>query len=106
MTEILMFFYSDTAPKTVSDINVWKMNGSKGYLRHFANYLVLCFFAKSGSREERAAIEKEILICQRKLTFWERHPNYDAALVQREKERMIKEWRQDARGASGKTSAP
>lgn len=33
-----MYFYSDTAPRGQSDINVWKMDGSKGYLRHFDNF--------------------------------------------------------------------
>ncbi|MGV1754902.1 hypothetical protein [Agrobacterium sp. CG674] len=99
-----MMFYSDTAPRTASDINVWKMDGSKGYLRHFDNLLVLQFFAKNGSRQERAEIEKEIIICNRKLSFWEKHPNYDAAIVQREKEKMIRQWSVDA--ASGKVSAP
>jgi hypothetical protein len=98
-----MYLYSETAPCTTSDINVWKMVGSKVYLRHFDNLLVLEFFAKSGSRAERASIEKEILICKRNLSFWERHPNFDAALAQAEKERKIKQWRQDA--ASGNVSA-
>jgi hypothetical protein len=103
-----MYFYSDNAPKGSSDINVWKMNGSKGYLRHFDNYLFLQFIAKEGTRDERASVEKEIIICERKLAFWERHPNYDADLVKREKERKIREWRQAPGGAtcSGNTSAP
>ena len=102
-----MYFYSDTAPRGQSDINVWKMNGSKGYLRHFDNFLILSVFAKEGTREERAQAEKELLICKKKLSFWERHPNFDAAHVQKEKEQKIKLWRQRASaGASGKTSLP
>jgi hypothetical protein len=69
-----LYFYSETAPHTTSDINVWKIDGSKVYLRHFDNLLVLEFSAKSGSRAERASIETEILICKRDLSFWERHP--------------------------------
>lgn len=88
-----MYFYSDTAPRSNSDINVWKMNGSKAYLRHFDNFLFLDFVAKKGTRAERADAEKEILICKKKLSFWERHPNFDADLVQREKERKIREWK-------------
>jgi hypothetical protein len=90
-----MYFYSDTAPRGTSDINVWKMNGSRAYLRHFDNFLFLDFVTKKGTREERAAVEKEILICKKKLTFWERHPNFDPEFVQAEKARKIKEWRQD-----------
>ncbi len=101
-----MYFYSDTKPREHTDINVWKMNGSKAYLRHFENYLFLNFVAVKGTREERASVEKEIILCNRKLSFWERHPNFDAAYVQGEKEKMIKQWRQDAEGTSGKISAP
>ncbi|SOC90063.1 hypothetical protein SAMN05216358_0082 [Rhizobium sp. AN5] len=101
-----MYFYSDTAPRAHSDIDVWKMNGSEAYLRHYSNYLFLNFVAVKGTREERASVEKEILICERKLKFWERHPKFDAAYVQGQKEKLIKQWRQDAAGASGKTSAP
>lgn len=98
-----MYFYSDTAVREHTDINVWKMNGSKAYLRHFSNYLFLNFVSVKGTREERASVEKEIQLCERKLKFWERHPNFDPAFVQAEKEKMIKQWRQDG---SGKTSAP
>lgn len=96
-----MYFYSDTGPRGQSDLNVWKMDGSKGYLRHFDNFLILILFAKEGSREERAQAERELLICKRKMGFWEKHPNYDAALVQKEKEQRIKLWRQRPTSGSG-----
>jgi hypothetical protein len=101
-----MYFYSDTAARGSSDINVWKMNGSMRYLDHFSNFLFLNFVAKSGSREERASVEKEIAICERKLAFWERHPRFDAAFVQQEKQKLIRTWRQESKVTSGKTSAP
>lgn len=105
-----MYFYSDTSPKGPSDINVWKMNGSKCYLTHFSNYLFLMFVSKRGTRAERASVEKEILICEKKLAFWQRHPRFDAEYVQKEKEKMIKAWRQDPgaapAAASGTIAAP
>nr|WP_143556390.1 hypothetical protein [Sinorhizobium sp. LM21] len=102
-----MYFYSDTAPRNFSDIDVWRMNGSKKYLEHFSNYLFLIFVSKRGTRAERASVEQELLICEKKLKFWERHPRYEAAFVQREKEKLIKAWRQDASTtSSGTTSAP
>lgn len=101
-----MYFYSDTAPRGQSDIDVWKMNGSAAYLRHFDNFLILTVFAKEGTREERAQAEKELLICGKKLRFWERHPKFDAALVQKEKEQRIRLWRQRSSSGSGNVSAP
>lgn len=99
-----MYFYSDSAPKTATNVDIWRMNGSQAYLRHFDNFLFLDFIAKNGTREERVSAEKEILICKKKLSFWERHPNFDPNLVSREKEIRIKQWRQDK--ASGNISAP
>ncbi|WSG93585.1 hypothetical protein U8P73_36160 (plasmid) [Rhizobium beringeri] len=82
-----MYFYSDTSPKGPSDINVWKMNGSKCYLTHFSNYLFLMFVSKRGHSRRKASVEKEILICEKKLAFWQRHPQFDAEYVQKEKEK-------------------
>ncbi len=38
-----MFFYSDTKASGQSTINVWQMNGTAAYLRHYNNYLFLAF---------------------------------------------------------------
>lgn len=89
----MTFFYSDTAPRSASTINVWKMNGTKGYLRHYDNFLYLNFMAQHGTRVERIQAEKEMVICKRKLAFWERHPNTDRELLRVEKERMNRQWR-------------
>lgn len=88
-----MFFYSDTGPRTNLKINIWKMNGSRAYLRHFENFLYLHFMAKNGTREERIQAEREITICRRKLQFWQRHPNYVEAEVQPKREQMVKDWK-------------
>lgn len=88
-----MFFYSDTASGSATPINIWKMNGSAAYLRHFDNYLFLNFMAKNGTRAERYEAEKEIVICRRKLAFWKRHPNYEEHVVKPEVEKKIKEWK-------------
>lgn len=96
----MTYFYSDTGPRASSDINVWKMNGSAHYLKHFSNYLFLNFVSVKGNREERVSVENEITICLRKLAFWERHPRYDPEYVQKEKEKLIKMWRQDPTATS------
>ena len=88
-----MYFYSDTAPREALNINIGAINSSQAYLRHFDNYLFLNFVAKKGPFQERAAVEKEIIICERKLKFWQRQPNFDEKLVRKETERLIKNWR-------------
>ncbi|PZR92305.1 MAG: hypothetical protein DI537_14065 [Stutzerimonas stutzeri] len=73
-----MFFYSDSTSGGQSTVNVWKMNGTKGYLRHYENYLFLSFVMNNplASRVERAQATKELAICEKKLAFWRRHPLY------------------------------
>lgn len=88
-----MYFYSESVGGKFDPSSVWRMNGSEAYLRHFDNFLFLDFIAKNGTRAERAQVEKEIIICKRKLSFWEKHPNFDAELVAREKARKIKDWK-------------
>lgn len=93
-----MYFYGEQSD-TKFDGDISRVNGSKVYLRHFDNYLFLNFVSQRGTRAERAEVEAEILICERKMKFWERHPRFDAEYVRREKERKIKEWRQDKAAA-------
>lgn len=74
-----MYFYSDTKKSENTDINVWKMNGTKAYLRHYDNLLFLQFVANNSrsSAVDRRQAEAEIVICNRKLDFWAKHPKYD-----------------------------
>lgn len=87
-------FYSDNAGPSDFQGDVWRLNGTKGYLRHYSNYLTLSFLAKATKdRRERQTLEKELLICQRKLDWWRRHPNYVDADVQRGIEALKKDWK-------------
>ena len=93
----MAMFYSDTGPRENVQIDVWKMDGTKAYLRHYANLLTLKFMAKTTpDRKERADLEKEIAICERKLKFWERHPNTFAEGVREGMELLNKQWQQPA----------
>lgn len=87
-----MYFYADNPQPLGHAINVWRMNANKAYLRHYDNLLALHFFADKGNFAERQQAEKEMVICKRKLTFWERHPNFDWASVLPEIEKRNKQW--------------
>lgn len=64
------------------------------YLRHYDNYLYLDFIVHNTDdwREKRQAL-KEIGICERKLKYWERHPNYDLQKVLNGVAELKKKWR-------------
>lgn len=85
-------FYSETSVRTGHPVDVWRMDATKAYLRHYSNLLTLSFFAQTGTRSERADAEKEIIICHRKLKFWQAHPNYDADLALKGVEKLKSDW--------------
>ncbi|WP_156421582.1 hypothetical protein [Aureimonas sp. AU40] len=52
-------------------------DGTKHYLKHYANSLYLAFIAKSTKDgAERRQAESELAIAERKMAYWRRHPNY------------------------------
>lgn len=72
-----MFFYSDTEPKGSVQVNIWELDATHMYMKHFTNLLFLQFMAKNGTLLEKLQSEKEIIICNRKLDFWKKMPNFD-----------------------------
>lgn len=91
----MTFFYSDTRDPDAPKINVWKMNGTKAYLRHYDQYLFLHFVAGNSraSEAERRQARHELTICEKKLEFWKRHPNYDHDEALRGIANLKKNWR-------------
>lgn len=91
-----MYFYSETSKPYTGDINVWNMNGTKQYLKHYDQLLFLNFVAKKGTLQERLQAEREIKICHKKLEFWRRHPKTDDDLIQKGVEELKANWREPA----------
>jgi hypothetical protein len=73
-----MFFYSDTQPKSAFNGNIWGMNATKIWASHYDNLLFLQFIVghDKASFAEKHQANKEIPLCEKKLTFWARHPNF------------------------------
>lgn len=54
----------------------WK--ATEKYLGHYENYLYLDFIAKNSTdRKELHQARKELTICERKMEYWKRHPNWN-----------------------------
>ncbi len=87
-------FYSDQRSEGGAvSVPYEKWNANKGYLKHYENYLMLDFISKaSKDGRERAQARKEMDICERKLAFWTRHPNYDQAEVTRGVQKLKAMW--------------
>jgi len=68
-------------------------NANKGYLRHYANYLFLDFIIKNSKNTiEKIQATKEIVICERKMKWWENLPLFDRAYVNDEMKKLRKDW--------------
>jgi hypothetical protein len=94
----MAIIYDESARGNFSNVSIGRMDGTKAYLRHFENKLYLGFIAKNGTRDEKWQAEKELAICERKLSFWEKHPNFVADTAKREMEKLKKNW--TGRGAA------
>lgn len=88
------FFYSDKPEPRAGNIDVWKMNGTRAFLRHYDQYLFLNFVATNplASEAEKRQARKELALCEKKLSFWKRHPNYDPELALRGIQELKRNW--------------
>jgi hypothetical protein len=91
----MTIFYSEQRSEPVGPLPPYETwDAVKGYLNHYSNYLVLDFMAKtSKDGREKAQARKELTICERKLAYWRRHPNFRLDEVTRGVEKLKAMWR-------------
>ena len=92
--------YDDTAPgRSGGFVKYHDIKATEGFIRHFSNMLYLEFVAKNSLATlfERQQANKEILICQRKLDYHRRHPNFEMSRAEQAILDLRKQWQ------SGKT---
>ena len=79
-----------------------EMDAVKHWIRHMGNFYYLRFIETNplADRSEVWMARREIPICERKLEYWKKHPNWDAETAARENEKLKKIW------ASAMTSNP
>lgn len=86
--------YSDT-PERGSGFPVKydQLNATKHYLTHYFNFRYLRFIeSNSENRMEKFQAAKELQICERKLAYWQKHPNYNIEQVKQGREKIDAEW--------------
>jgi hypothetical protein len=95
----MILVYDENAPRMMGGFrSLANANATAIYLTHFQNKLYLNFIAmNSDIHEEKAQANKELLICERKLTFWARHPNYEQSVVTEEIARLKKLYEREKR---------
>jgi hypothetical protein len=77
-----MAIFYDSGNAKNSDFNpslIHKLNPNSQWANHSYNHFVLQHISKTGEFNERAHARNEMLIAERKMKFWERHPGFDEA---------------------------
>jgi len=75
-----MFCYSDTdTPVRAGGFNP-NPPATQYWLTHFANSLYLQFIAghADSSFADKQQANHELVLCNKKLAFWQKHPNFDS----------------------------
>lgn len=90
-----MFFYSDQTEQFSGNLDLSRMNATKHWLRHFGNSLELKWLMghPQTTIHEKAQARKEMVICERKMAFWARQPNYDKHQALLGAEELKRQWR-------------
>lgn len=95
----MTIFYSDTQPggARMDPSKIWELDGTKHYLGHYDNYMILDAMSKSpASVIESKQVEKEMAICRKKLAWWSRHPKTDSKAIAKGVEERNKLWNKRA----------
>lgn len=70
-------------------------DATKHWLRHFSNSLILSRIGQvSTDAREKIQASKELVVCARKMRFWERHPRYPPQTAQNEAQALRRAWAQ------------
>lgn len=89
----MSILYSDNVQKPDHGFDLTRANATNQYLKHFANVMYLKFIAnESKDPREKIQAAKEILIGERKMRFWERHPNYIKSVAEQEIKKIRDQW--------------
>lgn len=88
------FIYDDNSVRTAfsSRVSYDDIDAVSKWATHFANSMQLKFFMQHGNTQEKLQAQHELAICERKMTYWQRHPNYSAAAAAQRAESIKKMW--------------
>lgn len=86
----MALIYDESKTGKFAGFNPAKCNATRVYMTHYANSMYLKFMLAKGDRIERHQASCELLICDRKLKYWERQSNFNENQAEK---LMIKEKR-------------
>lgn len=88
------FIYDDSSVRTpyASRVPFNELDALRYWGNHFANSLELAFFLKNGDTHEKLRASHELSICDKKMNFWKKHPNFDSQQAAVISQRLKKNW--------------
>lgn len=91
-----MLIYEEHPIRTTKPFRVEDYDATAQYVTHFSNSLLLKFFHTKGTREEKQQAARELTICERKMKFWQRAPNYSQQAALTAIDKLNKTWQKAA----------
>jgi hypothetical protein len=89
-----MFICYDENAKSAFTGRLSNVDPNKAYLKHFANKLYIAFVMKhpESTVQERAQASRELAIADRKMTYWERNPEFSLAAIDTDMQKLKALW--------------
>lgn len=88
----MTFIYSDTEDKPTHGFKGGKVNPIKGYLKHLENWFFLRHICIQGSTLDKFQATHELTICERKLDYHYRKPEFDPAQIEARLSELQTQW--------------
>ena len=86
--------YNENEPKTQFSGSFAKLNPNKQYYRHLENWFFLKLTIRNGNMIDRHQASKELAICDRKLEYWYKKPNFDMKQAERDISELKSTWQE------------
>lgn len=89
--------YEEFPIRTVGvEFNFEDADATKFYMEHYKNRLLLQFIANNtlATFDEKAQARKELVICDRKLEYWRKHPNFSQQVANDHCSKALRDWSQ------------
>lgn len=86
--------YNENEPRTSNPVPLGKLNANRQYRRHLENWFFLKLTMRNGNMIDRHQASKELAICDRKLEYWYKKPDFDMKQAERDISELRSTWQE------------
>ena len=88
-----IFYGDEITGKPFSGMSIKELDPNVCYAKHLSNYFHLTFIKnRSDDRKEVGQALKEIVIAERKMNYWKKHPDFSVDAAGQAKNALIGHW--------------